>query len=74
MPNALTTTVSLTPEYFERLNKLKKKSKINKSMLFRMFIDYFDKHDTEFKKLLTHLQLISFFVLIAQKNIWKNII
>jgi len=44
-------TLSLTSEHFDRLTKLKTKSKINKSMLFRMFVDYFDKHDNEFKKL-----------------------
>ena len=44
-------TSSLTSKHFKKLNELKKKSKINKSMLFRMFIDYFDKHPTEFKKL-----------------------
>ena len=44
-------TLSLTSEHFKRLTELKKKSKINKSMLFRMFVDYFDKHPSEFKKL-----------------------
>ncbi|KKM25457.1 hypothetical protein LCGC14_1594860 [marine sediment metagenome] len=48
---SLQITLSLTSEHFERLNKLKTKSKINKSMLFRMFVDYFDKQPTEFKKL-----------------------
>ena len=48
---SLQITLSLTSEHIERLNKLKTKSKINKSMLFRMFVDYFDKQPTEFKKL-----------------------
>ena len=43
--------LTLTSKYFTKFNELKKKSKINKSMLFRMFIDYFDKHPSEFKKL-----------------------
>jgi len=48
---ALTITLSLTSEHFKKLTELKRKSKINKSMLFRMFVDYFDKHPDEFKKL-----------------------
>ena len=44
-------TLSLTSKHFTKLTELKKKSKINKSMLFRMAIDYFDKHPNEFKKL-----------------------
>ena len=43
--------LSITSKHSEKLTKLKEKSKINKSMLFRMFIDYFDKHPNEFKKL-----------------------
>lgn len=45
-------TISLTSKSIEKLDKMKKKTKINESKLLRMFINYFDRNKSEFKKML----------------------
>lgn len=45
-------TISLTIKSNEKLDNMKRKTKINRSKLLRMFINYFDRNPAEFKKMI----------------------
>lgn len=45
-------SISLTPDFIEDLNKIAKKTRLGKSKLVRMFIEYFSKNHDELQKLL----------------------
>ena len=52
MNNFILTAFSLTAKTVQRLENFKKKTKISKSKLIRMFINYFNENPSELKKLI----------------------